>query len=138
MVAERQRRVPDEESLVGDVRNLSLEGRRFGAIFAGLVLDHVESLAEVTAEFSKVISPGGSVWLTLLSPGNLPEQVYEGDRLRFLSSNGVMYQTPVYRWEESSIREAFAGSFDLIEKDVIPLGIRSFALNVFKLRHRKD
>jgi tRNA(Arg) A34 adenosine deaminase TadA/7,8-dihydro-6-hydroxymethylpterin-pyrophosphokinase len=136
MVAERRRRVPAEESLIGDARNLGLEGRKFDAIFAGLVLDHVESLKDVAAEFSKVLSPGGSVWFTLLSPGKLPEQVYEGDRLRFLSSTGIMYKTPIHRWEEAAIRDGFDGSFDVVEKDTIPLGIRSFNLNVFKLQRR--
>jgi SAM-dependent methyltransferase len=136
LVAERQRRAPGEESLIGDARNLGLEGRQFGAIFAGLVLDHVESLKDVAAEFVRVLSPGGSVWLTLLSPGKLPEEVYEGDCLRFLSSTGIMYKTPIHRWEEPAIRDAFEGSFDIVEKDTIPLGIRSFGLNVFKLQHR--
>lgn len=136
MVAERRRRVPAEESLIGDARNLGLNGRKFDAIFAGLVLDHVESLKDVAAEFSRVLSPGGGVWFTLLSPGKLPEQVYKGNRMRFLSSNGIMYTTPIHRWEEPAIRDAFDDGFDIIEKDTIPLGIRSFNLNVFKLQRR--
>jgi tRNA(adenine34) deaminase len=134
MVAERRRRVPGEESLLGDARNLGLEGRQFDAIFAGLVLDHVESLKDVAVEFARVLSPGGSVWLTLLAPGKLPERVYEGDRLRFLSSTGIMYNTSIHRWEEPAIQDAFGGSFDIVGKDTIPLGIRSFNLNVFKLQ----
>lgn len=136
MVAERRRRAPDEESMVGDARDLRLEGRQFSAIFAGLVLDHAECLSTVAAQFSEVLLPGGSVWLTLLSPGKLPEQVYNGDRLRFLSSSGVMYQTPIHRWEEPAIRDAFSGSFDMVGYDAIPLGIRSFTLNVFKLQRK--
>ena len=136
MVAERQRRVPNEESLMGDVRKLDLEDRQFDAIFAGLVLDHVESLKEVATEFSRVLSGGGSVWLTLLSPGKLPERVYEGNRLRFLSSNGTMYKAPIQRWEEPAIREAFSGNFEFVAQEALPLGIRSFTLNVFKLRQR--
>lgn len=133
MVEERKRKVPGEISEVGDACCIPVEDRYGSAIFAGLVMDHVDDLSSAASEFARVLKPKSPLWITLFTPDRLPKAVYESDQLHFRSKDNVVFRTAVNRWSRSDIEHEFGSYFSLKETQIIPLNIRGFELLVHKL-----
>lgn len=135
-IAERKRKAPNELSAVGDAHALPFDSGAFGALFAGNMLDHMRSLEDAAQEFSRVLAPGGLAIISLLCPDSLPDDLYHEDTMRFQTLRGDTYTTPITRWRRSGIREAFGKHFEIREEASIPVGVRDFALSVFRLTKR--
>lgn len=97
-----------DEHLVADVFDLPrlLGERRFDAIVAGELIEHVEKPYDLCRAFGQLLGPGGRLLLSTPNPVSLPVVLAEwsASRRRFFTLEHTYYFTP--RWMERLLEGA--------------------------------